>query len=66
MLEVAAACYGVIASFVVASASRNRREQRDHSAVLTLFAWLLLSFSAVLGVLLLGWAGLAGAGLAAA
>jgi hypothetical protein len=57
MLEVAALFYGVLASFIMASMSRNRREQRSHSPMLAAFGWLLLAFSGAMGVLLVGYAG---------
>ena len=65
MLEATTLCYGMLASYVLASFSRNRREQRGHPPVLMLFGWLLLSFSAASALMLLGWAGLKGAGLGA-
>ena len=57
MFEFAALTYGVIASFVMASASRNRREARSHPPILMLFGWLLMAFSLTMGVGLLGYAG---------
>ncbi|WP_293967718.1 hypothetical protein [Sphingomonas sp.] len=56
MIEVAALFYGVLASFIMASVSRNRREERINPPIVTLFGWVLLSFSAVMGTLLLGYA----------
>jgi hypothetical protein len=52
MLEVTALFYGVIASFLMASVSRNKREQRGNPPIVTLFGWSMLSFSAVMGALL--------------
>jgi hypothetical protein len=52
MLEVAALFYGVIASFLMASVSRNKREARGNPPIVTLFGWSMLSFSAVMGALL--------------
>jgi dipeptide/tripeptide permease len=57
MFEFAALTYGVLASFVMASASRNRRERRRNPPVLVLFGLMLMSLSAGLAVLLLGYAG---------
>ena len=65
MFEAAALFYGLIASFVMASASRNRRERRTNPAVVTLAGWLLMSFSGALGLMLLGYAGLRTSGLLA-
>lgn len=56
MLEVAALFYGVLASFVMAIVSRNRREARTSAPMVTVFGWFLLAFSAAMGVLLLGTA----------
>lgn len=63
MMEVAVLCYGMVASFVMASFSRNKREQQPNPAILNLFGWLLLSFSAAIAVMLIGWAGLSSSGL---
>lgn len=57
MLEVSALFYGVLASFIMASMSRNRREQRKNSPVLAAFGWLMLAFSGAMGTMLLGYAG---------
>ncbi len=57
MFEFAALTYGMIATFVVASASRNRREARTHPPLLVAFGWLLMAFSLTLGLGLLGYAG---------
>jgi choline-glycine betaine transporter len=64
MIQFAALIYGVLASFIVSSATRNRREARDNPPELTLFAWALMSFSAATGALLLGYAGMKAAGVA--
>ncbi|WP_174273431.1 hypothetical protein [Sphingomonas bacterium] len=66
MLEFATLTYGMLASFVVASASRNRREARTDPLILTVFAWVLLSFSGATGAMLLGYAALRAAGAAGA
>ena len=65
MTEMATLTYGLIASFVMASLLRNRREQRGNPPILTLMSWLLLSFSAAFGALLLGYAGIEALGGAA-
>ena len=57
MLEVTALFYGVIASFIMASVARNRREARGNPPVVVLFGWFMLAFSAVMAGLLLGYAG---------
>jgi len=57
MLEVAALFYGVLASFIMASVTRNRRERRGNPPYLAAFGWLLLAFSGTMGVMLLGYAG---------
>lgn len=58
MLEVAAMTYGVVASFVLSSASRNAREARANPPQVALLGWLLMSFSGATGAALLGYAGL--------
>jgi multisubunit Na+/H+ antiporter MnhB subunit len=57
MFEFVALTYGVIASFIMASASRNRRERRRNPPLLVLFGLMLMGLSAAMGVLLLGYAG---------
>jgi len=57
MFEFAALTYGVIVSFVMASASRNRREARTNPPILYAFAWTLMTFSATTGVGLLSYCG---------
>ena len=57
MFELAALTYGVLASFVMASVSRNRREERRNATLLTLFAWLMAAFSLSAAVLLIGYVG---------
>lgn len=57
MFQFAALTYGVIASFVMASAHRNRREARNNPPLLTLFGWVLMAFSLSVGVGLLGYCG---------
>jgi drug/metabolite transporter (DMT)-like permease len=57
MFAFAALTYGVIASFVMASVHRNRREARGHPPLLLGFGWLLMAFSGTFGLALLGLAG---------
>lgn len=57
MFEFAALTYGVIASFVMASVSRNRRNRLAHPPILLGFGWMLMAFSLTVGVGLLGYAG---------
>lgn len=57
MFELVAVTYGVIASFVMASAARNRRHARINPPILTLFGWMLMAFSGTVGLGLLGIAG---------
>ena len=64
MIEVAVLTYGALASFVVASASRNKREARVNPPIVALFGWGLMSFSGATGALLLGVAGLKAVGVA--
>ncbi|SFS06107.1 hypothetical protein [Sphingomonas jatrophae] len=56
MLEAVAVTYTFIASFVLASAERNRRQQRPHARQLEFFGRLLMALSLTLSVLLGGWA----------
>jgi hypothetical protein len=53
MFEFAALTYGVLTSFVMASASRNRRERRGHSPLLILFGLGLMGLSGAMAALLL-------------
>lgn len=55
MFEVAALTYGVLASFIMSSVSRNKREARRNPAILTLFSWVLMAFSMSSGLLLTGY-----------
>ncbi len=64
MLSVVALFYGVLASFVVSSATRNKKQAVENPMILTLFGWALMSFSAATGALLLGYAGLKASGIA--
>jgi hypothetical protein len=56
MLEVAALFYGVLASFLMASVSRNKRDARGNTPVVALLGWAMLSFSAVMGAMLIAYA----------
>lgn len=55
MFEVAAFTYGVLASFVLASISNNKKAERDNPRIVTLFGWGLMAFSLTLSMLLTGW-----------
>ena len=55
MFEFAAFTYGILASFVLASISSNKRANRENSRVVTLFGWGLMAFSLTLSLLLSGW-----------
>jgi hypothetical protein len=55
MFEFAAFTYGVLASFVLASISNNKRAERSDPHILTLFGWGLMAFSMTLSLLLSGW-----------
>ena len=56
MFEFAAFTYGVLASFVLASISNNKRAERSNPRILTLFGWGLMAFSTTLSLLLTGLA----------
>lgn len=56
MLEFTAFTYTLLASFVLSSATRNRRERRPHAARLVMAGWVLMSMSFALAAMLLGWA----------
>jgi hypothetical protein len=65
MFEFAAITYGVLASFIMASVTRNKRQERRNPPILGLFAWLLAAFSLSLGVMLIAyvaWKALSGSG----
>jgi uncharacterized membrane protein len=55
MFEFAAFTYGILASFVLASISNNKRANRETPRVVTLFGWGLMAFSLTLSLLLSGW-----------
>lgn len=55
MFEFAALTYGMLASFVLASFSNNKRADRSNPRILTLFGWGLMAFSLTLSLLLTGW-----------
>jgi hypothetical protein len=52
MLQLAGLVYGMLLSFVFSSASRNRREGRDHPRILTHVGYVLCGMSAGAAVLL--------------
>lgn len=56
MLNFAVFIYGLLAMFVLTSASRNRREQRPDAPILALVGWGLTSASFTFAALLLGLA----------
>lgn len=56
MIDFALFFYGLLAMFVLSSMTRNVKEQRPHSRVLTMAGWSLMSSSATLGLLLAGYA----------
>jgi hypothetical protein len=58
MFELAALTYGVLASFVMASLTRNKRAARRNPPVLSLFAWVLAGFSLGSAAMLIGHVGL--------
>lgn len=55
MFEFAAFTYGILASFVLASISNNKRANRATPRVVALFGWGLMAFSLTLSMLLSGW-----------
>jgi hypothetical protein len=55
MFEFAAFTYGILASFVLASISNNKRANRETPRVVALFGWGLMAFSLTLSMLLSGW-----------
>jgi len=57
MLEFAALTYGALASFVMASLRRNRRDQIENPQILVMFGLGLFGFSLVMGALLIGYVG---------
>jgi hypothetical protein len=57
MTQMAALFYGLLATFVLSSVSRNRRERRADPTILTLGSWVLIGFSGAFGLILLAYAG---------
>jgi hypothetical protein len=55
MFEFAALTYGMLASFVLASISNNKRADRANPRIVTLFGWGLMAFSLTLALLLSGY-----------
>jgi hypothetical protein len=55
MFEFAAFTYGILASFVLASISSNKRANRENPRIVTWFGWGLMAFSLTLSLLLSGW-----------
>ncbi|WP_404713016.1 hypothetical protein [Sphingomonas sp. MMS24-J13] len=58
MFELAAITYGVLASFVMASLTRNKRAARRNPPILALFAWGLAGFSLGSAIMLIGYVGI--------
>lgn len=59
MVQFAGLIYGLLLSFVLSSATRNRREGRSHPKMLVYVGYLLCGLSAGAALLLPLWAGLA-------
>ena len=55
MFEFAALTYGMLASFVLASISNNKKANRVNPRIVTLFGWGLMAFSLTLALLLSGF-----------
>lgn len=55
MFEFAALTYGMLASFVLASISNNKKADRASPRIVTLFGWGLMAFSLTLSLLLSGF-----------
>jgi hypothetical protein len=55
MFEVAALTYGMLATFIMSSFRRNRRDERRDPAVLVAFGWAMMAFSATVAVGLAGY-----------
>ena len=56
MFEFAALTYGMLASFVLASITNNKKANRDNPRIVTMFGWGLMAFSLTLSLLLSGFA----------
>ncbi len=56
MVETAVFTYGLLASFVLSGAARNKRMERPNPALLTYIGYLLVGMSAAASVLLAGYA----------
>jgi uncharacterized membrane protein len=55
MFEFAALTYGMLASFVLASISNNKKANRANPRIVTMFGWCLMAFSLTLSLLLSGF-----------
>lgn len=55
MFEFAALTYGMLASFVLASITNNKKANRDNPRIVTMFGWGLMAFSLTLSLLLSGF-----------
>ncbi|PXA94094.1 hypothetical protein DMC47_21150 [Nostoc sp. 3335mG] len=56
MVETAVFTYGLLASFVLSGAARNKRMERPNPAVMEYLGYLLVGMSAAASVLLTGYA----------
>ncbi|PTD26218.1 hypothetical protein [Sphingomonas fennica] len=56
MVEVAALTYGLLTSFVLSSASRNRKADRPNPRMVQLCGWLLVGVSTGSAIALGGYA----------
>lgn len=61
MLQFAALVYGLLAMFILNSASRNRREGRMHPPMLVYTGYVLCGISLAVAVALPVWLGMGGA-----
>ena len=58
MVQFAGLIYGLLLSFVLSSAARNRREGRTHPQMLVYVGYVLIGLTAGAALLLPVWAGL--------
>lgn len=56
MFEFAAFTYGLLASFILASIARNKKENRANPPIVTMLGWGMMSMSLTFSLLLAGWA----------
>lgn len=55
MFEFVALTYGVLASFLMSSASRNRRDARKNPTIVNLVGWGMMSFSLAAALFILSY-----------